>query len=137
MRRIILFPMLMNMVIAQSLLPGVFKMSAVAEFDSSAYKGLKSNMISDIVPQADTLLWLGTGAGLAVVRDTTSIFTITANADAAAGELTNQTPVGGVTALAASNKTLFAAFAKSGEDISIGNGLIYSTDATGNDITWT
>ena len=137
MRRIFLFPMLMNMVFAQGLLPGVFKMSAVAEFDSSAYKGLKSNMISDIVPQADTLLWLGTGAGLAVVRDTTSIFTITANADAAAGELTNQTPVGGVTALAASNKTLFAAFAKSGEDISIGNGLIYSTDATGNDITWT
>ena len=76
MRRFFLFPMLMNMVFAQGLLPGVFKMSAVAEFDSSAYKGLKSNMISDIVPQADTLLWLGTGAGLAVVRDTTSIFTI-------------------------------------------------------------
>jgi len=137
MKRIFLFSLLMNLVFAQGLLPGVFKMSAAAEFDPSAYKGLKSNMISDIIPQADTLVWLGTGAGLAVLRGIDSIFTITANADAAAGELTNQTPVGGVTALVASNKTLFAAFAKSGEDISIGNGLIYSTDATGKDITWT
>jgi len=137
MRRIFLFPLLLNLVFAQGLLPGAFKMSAAAEFDTSAYKGLKSNMISDIVPQADTLLWMGTGAGLAVLRDTTSIFTITANADAAAGQLTNQTPIGGVTALTASNKILFAAFAKSGEEITIGNGLIYSTDATGNDITWT
>jgi len=132
------FPSLLfiQMALGQGLLPGVFKMSVV-DFDTTAYKGLKSNMISDVVPQGDTLLWLGTGAGLAVVRDTISIFTISTNADAAAGQLTNQTPVGGVTALAVDSKTVFAAFATSGKDITIGNGLIYSTDATGNSIDWT
>ena len=136
MRRLTICLLFIQMAAAQGLLPGAFKMS-VAEFDTAAYKGLKSNMISDIVQQEDTLLWLGTGAGLAVLRDTTSIFTITAKANAAAGQLTNATPVGGVTALAVDKKTVFAAFAKSGENITIGNGLIYSTDATGNSINWT
>ena len=44
--------------------------------------------------------------------------------------------MGGVTAIAAHNKTLIAAFAKSGENITLGNGLIYSTDATGESIDW-
>ena len=34
--------------LGQGLLPGVFKMSVV-DFDTTAYKGLKSNMISDVV----------------------------------------------------------------------------------------
>ena len=122
-----------NILSAQGLIPGAFKMNA-EEFDPSAYRGLKSNMISDIVPQEDSLVWLGTGSGLAVLRDTKNIYTITTNADATAGQLTNMVPAGGVVALAIHQKTLFAAFAKSGEDITIGNGLVYSTDATGNSI---
>jgi len=136
MKRFIPSLLFIQMALGQGLLPGVFKMSVV-DFDTTAYKGLKSNMISDVVPQGDTLLWLGTGAGLAVLRDTISIFTISTKADATAGQLTNQTPVGGVTALAVDRKTVFAAFATSGKDITIGNGLIYSTDATGNSIDWT
>ena len=51
MKIIFLFSILMKLVFAQGLLPGVFKMSAATEFDPSAYKGLKSNMISDIIPR--------------------------------------------------------------------------------------
>jgi hypothetical protein len=110
---------------------------SVVDFDTTAFKGLKSNSISDIVPLADTLVWLGTGAGLAVLRDTSSIFTITSNASVTAGPLSNETPIGGVSALVASKKLLFAAFATTVVDTTFGNGLIYSTDATGNSIDWT
>ncbi|MDD9880523.1 MAG: hypothetical protein OXR70_08330 [Candidatus Marinimicrobia bacterium] len=136
MRKLIIFISIFNVLMAQGLVPGTFKIN-VSEFDTSAYKGLKSNMISDIVPQEDTLVWLGTGSGLAVLRDTINMYTITSKADASAGQLTNVTPTGGVVALAVHKKTLFAAFAKSGEDITVGNGLIYSTDATGNSIDYT
>ncbi|MBL7030740.1 MAG: hypothetical protein ISR89_06210 [Candidatus Marinimicrobia bacterium] len=126
----------MNLSFPQGLLPGTYKMSLV-DFDTSAYQGLRSNSISDIVPLGDTLVWLGTGAGLAVLRDTSSIYTITSNSVAEAGQLSNETPAGGVSALAASQNTLFAAFATTVADTTFGNGLIYSTDATGNSIDWT
>ena len=116
------------------MLPGLFKLNR-STFDSTAYIGLKSNMISDMVPQADTLLWLATGSGLSLLRDTTSLVTISSKAEVSSS-LTDMTPTGGVTALAVSNKTMFAAFAKSGDNITIGNGLIYSTDATGKSIDW-
>ena len=128
-RKLLIIFLFINLSFGQNLLPGLFKINRSA-FDSTAYKGLKSNMISDLVPQADTLLWLGTGSGLALLRDTTSIVTISSKAEVSAS-LTDVTPTGGVTALAVSNKTMFAAFAKSGDNITIGNGLIYSTDATG------
>ena len=120
MRRLLHIILLMNLVFPQGLLPGTYKMAAI-DFDTTSFKGLKSNSISDIVPLADTLVWLGTGAGLAVLRDTSSIFTITSNASAAAGQLSNETPAGGVTALAASQKTLFAAFATTIQDTTFGN----------------
>ncbi|MBT7084077.1 MAG: hypothetical protein HN927_07495, partial [Candidatus Marinimicrobia bacterium] len=98
MRKLILFSLFIRLAFTQGLLPGTFKMSVV-DFDTTAFKGLKSNSISDIVPLADTLVWLGTGAGLAVLRDTSSIFTITSNASVTAGPLSNETPIGGVSAL--------------------------------------
>ena len=123
-----------NLSIGQNMLPGLFKLNR-SDFDDTAYKGLKSNMISDIVPQADSLVWLATGSGLSLLRDPTSLVTISSK-DEVSSSLTDMTPTGGVTALAVSNKTMFAAFAKSGDNITIGNGLIYSTDATGNSINW-
>ena len=118
----------------QSLIPKLYKMKDFA-FDSTAYKGLKSNMVSDIVQQGDTVVWLGTGSGLAVLKDSSSIYTINSK-DKLSANLKDTTPLGGVTAIAAHNKTLIAAFAKSGENITLGNGLIYSTDATGESIDW-
>ena len=110
-RKFTIIFLFINLSFGQSMLPGLFKVNR-SDLDSTAYKGLKSNMISDIVPQADSLLWLGTGSGLALLRDTTSIVTISSKAEVSAS-LTDVTPTGGVTALAVSNKTMFAAFAKS------------------------
>ena len=120
---------------SQALIPTLYKMKDFA-FDTTAYKGLKSNMVSDIVQQGDTVVWLGTGSGLAVLKDSTSMYTINSTENLSAN-LKDKTPVGGVTAIAAYNKTLIAAFAKSGENITLGNGLIYTLDATGESIDWT
>ena len=136
MRKSIILILCIKISFAQGLLPAAYKLD-FSNFDSTAYNGLKSNMISDIVPQQDNLVWLGSGSGLSVLRDSTSIFTLSNKADISPGPLTNITPQGGVVALTSYRKTLFAAFATSGEDITIGNGLIYSNDATGNSIDWT
>ena len=128
------FLIIFSLSYSQSLIPKLYKMKDFA-FDSTAYKGLKSNMVSDIVQQGDTVVWLGTGSGLAVLKDSSSIYTINSK-DNLSANLKDTTPLGGVTAIAAHNKTLIAAFAKSGENITLGNGLIYSTDATGESIDW-
>ena len=128
------FLIIFSLSYSQSLIPKLYKMKDFA-FDSTAYKGLKSNMVSDIVQQGDTVVWLGTGSGLAVLKDSSSIYTINSK-DKLSANLKDTTPLGGVTAIAAHNKTLIAAFAKSGENITLGNGLIYSTDATGESIDW-
>ena len=83
-----------------------------------------------------TRFWLGTGSGLAVLRDTSSIFTLSTNKNIAEGQATTSTPEGAVSALEVSGNALFAAFATSGENITKGNGLIYSSNST-ETVSWT
>lgn len=125
-----------SLLLGQNMLPQYYKMKSI-NFDSSAHRGLKTNIIGDIEPQSDTLLWLGTGTGLAVLRDTSSIYTLTSNKDIQEGQESTSTPDGAVSALAVDGNSLFAAFAKSGENITVGNGLIFSSNSTGNTINWT
>tara|TARA_B100000579_G_scaffold67991_1_gene50990 strand:+ start:4291 stop:5937 length:1647 start_codon:yes stop_codon:yes gene_type:complete len=136
MKRIALILLFSSFLIGQNMFPQRYKIKS-ANFDSSAYRGLKTNVIGDIAPQSDTLLWLGTGSGLAVLRDTSSIFTLASNKDIKEGQASTSTPDGAVSALDVSGNSLFAAFAKSGENITKGNGLIFSSNSTGNTISWT
>ena len=136
MKKFVTILAISSLLLGQNMLPQYYKMKSI-NFDSSAHRGLKTNIIGDIEPQSDTLLWLGTGTGLAVLRDTSSIYTLTSNKDIQEGQASASTPDGAVSALAVDGNSLFAAFAKSGENITIGNGLIYSSNSTGNTISWT
>ncbi|MEE3302852.1 MAG: hypothetical protein VX177_03705 [Candidatus Neomarinimicrobiota bacterium] len=136
MKKFVTILAISSLLLGQNMLPQYYKMKSI-NFDSSAHRGLKTNIIGDIEPQSDTLLWLGTGTGLAVLRDTSSIYTLTSNKDIQEGQASASTPDGAVSALAVNGNSLFAAFAKSGENITIGNGLIYSSNSTGNTISWT
>ena len=136
MKKFVTILAISSLLLGQNMLPQYYKMKSI-NFDSSAHRGLKTNIIGDIEPQSDTLLWLGTGTGLAVLRDTSSIYTLTSNKDIQEGQESASTPDGAVSALAVNGNSLFAAFAKSGENITIGNGLIYSSNSTGNTISWT
>ena len=136
MKKFVTILAISSLLLGQNMLPQYYKMKSI-NFDSSAHRGLKTNIIGDIEPQSDTLLWLGTGTGLAVLRDTSSIYTLTSNKGIQEGQASASTPDGAVSALAVNGNSLFAAFAKSGENITIGNGLIYSSNSTGNTIDWT
>ncbi|MEC9006760.1 MAG: hypothetical protein VYB52_02605 [Candidatus Neomarinimicrobiota bacterium] len=136
MKKFVTILAISSLLLGQNMLPQYYKMKSI-NFDSSAHRGLKTNIIGDIEPQSDTLLWLGTGTGLAVLRDTSSIYTLTSNKGIQEGQASASTPDGAVSALAVNGNSLFAAFAKSGENITIGNGLIYSSNSTGNTISWT
>ena len=92
MKRIALILLFSSFLIGQNMFPQRYKMKS-ANFDSSAYRGLKTNVIGDIAPQSDTLLWLGTGSGLAVLRDTSSIFTLASNKDIKEGAVFNETGI--------------------------------------------
>ena len=136
MKIALLLTFISSFVFSQGVFPKFYKINTV-DFDSSAIRGLTTNVIGDILPQSDTLLWLGTGSGLAVLRDTSSIFTLSTNKNIAEGQATTSTPEGAVSALEVSGNALFAAFATSGENITKGNGLIYSSNSTGKTVSWT
>lgn len=135
MKIAILSTLLSSFIICQDVFPKFYKFNKM-DFDSTATRGLATNIVGDILPQSDTLLWLGTGSGLAVLRDTSSIFTLATSKNLSQGAVTN-TPEGAVSALDVSGNALFAAFATSGENITKGNGLIYSDNSTGKTISWT
>lgn len=126
----------LSIAISQSVRPERFYLST-SGFDSTAYHGLKSSQVGEIRIQGDSLVWLGTGAGLSVLRDTASVFTLRSSATVTAGTLTDQVPPGTVTAIAVNDDTLFAAFSVSSKNMAAGNGLIYSVNSTDSTITWT
>ncbi|MEE8437034.1 MAG: hypothetical protein V3S22_01725 [Candidatus Neomarinimicrobiota bacterium] len=121
---------------AQPFIPAKFYLSPVSGFDSSAFAGLKSNSISEIRLQGDSLVWVGTGAGLTVLRDTSSIFTLKTTPAPEEGTLTDLLPEGAVSALAVSGDTLFAAFAEDKNGQTAGSGFTYSVNSVDSSITW-
>jgi len=123
--------------VAQTGVPAKFLLSTVSGFDSSAYGGFKSNSISEIRLQGDSLVWVGTGAGLTVIRDTASVFTLKTRTDPDEGILTDLVPAGAVSALAVSGDTLFAAFAGEKNGQTSGSGFAYSVKSVDSSITWT
>ena len=118
--------------------PEIFRMRNL--ISQNQFDGLKSNSIGDIAQQEDTLLWLATGSGLSLLKDSVSfvkdsigIFTLDSSIISSAP---SKNFFGAVSALAVDKKSLLAAFATSDEDISTGNGIVYTTNSTGNSISW-
>ena len=108
-----------SLALSQSALPTSFKMQSKSLEDPLLTKGLKSNAIGDIALQGDSMVWIGTGSGIAVMRtdDTTAFFNVDIS-----------DTLGSTSALAVRGNKLVAFFAKSGENISKGNGFIFSND---------
>ncbi len=127
---------LISSLIAQPYVPNRYLLQT-AGFDSSSYRGMKSNSIGEIRLQGDSLVWLGTSAGLTVLRDSSSVFTLKSTLGLEAGTLTDNLPQGAVSAIAVSGDTLLAAFAISKNSVTAGNGLTYSIKSVDSTISWT
>lgn len=103
------------------------------QHDRRATNGLLSNIVSEIVLQGDSLVWLGTGKGIARVRDSLtieSLDTLSVGPD--------RVPMTfGISAITADSSNLFFASATNDGDVSVGGGIYYSTNARDSLPTWT
>ena len=130
---------------AQKLVPADFSFrSIVADSTDSLNSSNKmlSNVVTEVILQKDQAVWLGTGLGVSVIRDSLTVDTLpdtTGLVGGISGAHTNRLPQGGISAMAASGQgsILLIAVAGSENDIPVGKGLAFTTNATDSVINWT
>ena len=130
---------------AQKLVPVDFSFrSIVADSTDSLNSSNKmlSNVVTEVILQKDQAVWLGTGLGVSVIRDSLTVDTLPDTiglVGGTSGAQTNRLPQGGISAMAASGQgsILLIAVAGSENDIPVGKGVAFTTDATDSVIIWT
>ena len=130
---------------AQKLVPADFSFrSIVADSTDSLNSSSKmlSNVVTEVILQKDSLVWLGTGLGVSVIRDSLTVDTLpdtTGLVGGISGAHTNRLPQGGISAMAASGQgsVMLIAVAGSENDIPVGKGIAYAENATDSVINWT
>ena len=131
---------------AQKLFPSdyAFRSIITDSTDSllSSTNTMRSNVVTEIILQSDNLVWLGTGLGISIVRDSLTVETLQDTMELTNGAYTNRIPSGGISAMTTGDpggpyeKFMFAAAAGSENDIPIGKGIVFTTDATDSTINW-
>ena len=130
---------------AQKLVPADFSFrSIVADSTDSLNSSNKmlSNVVTEVILQKDQLVWLGTGLGVSVIRDSLTVETLLDTSGLENGDHTNRLPQGGISAMAVGNqgtdqeKFMFIAAAGSENDIPVGKGVAFTPDATDSIINW-
>lgn len=96
----------------------------------STVEGLQSNVIVEIRAQGDSTVWLGTGKGLSVMRDSLTAETFPTSAEVTAGQSGGGLPEGGISAIGvAGPDTALVAIATTIEDETAGGGLALSVNS--------
>ena len=131
---------------AQKLFPSdyAFRSIIADSTDSllSSTNTMRSNVVTEIILQSDNLVWLGTGLGISIVRDSLTVETLQDTMELTNGAYTIRIPSGGISAMTTGDpggpyeKFMFAAAAGSENDIPIGKGIVFTTDATDSTINW-
>ena len=125
-----LFSLFLGSLSAQ-VVPGTFL--ARAEEDSTL-PGLQSNVVVEIRAQGDSLIWLGTGKGLSVQKDSldnrNSARTFQTSKNITAGETGQVLPEGGISAVGVAGKdTLLVSVATTIDEEIAGGGLALSINS--------
>jgi len=112
-----------------------FKLSSINSNYLSETPGLRSNVINCIAIQGYKTTWVGTGQGISVLHDSTSIFTLdTVN-------LVNDDPrilFDAITAMAVQDKVIaFAGSTRDDNGTPLGTGIYISEDGLAGNIEWT
>ena len=86
---------------AQKLVPVDFSFrSIVADSTDSLTNKMLSNIVTEVILQKDSLVWLGTGLGVSVIRDSLTVETLPSSIDLTEGEPGDSLPEGGISAMA-------------------------------------
>ena len=149
MKRFIFYIVLLfntDLIYAQKLLPFDYAYrSVIADSTDSlllSTNTMLSNVVTEVILQADNLVWLGTGLGISIISDSLSVKTLQDTLDLTNGSYTTRIPRGGISAMTTGDqggpyeKFMFAAAAGSENDIPIGKGIVFTTDATDSTINW-
>ncbi len=119
--------------------PGTFL--ARADEDTTL-KGLQSNVVVEIRAQGDSLIWLGTGKGLSVQRDSlissNSTRTFQTSKEIVAGETGGVLPEGGISGVGVAGKdTLLVSVATTIDEETAGGGLALTVNSSSSGaVSW-
>ena len=103
---------------------------------------MRSNVVTEVILQGDKSVWLGTGLGVSIIRDSVTVQALKDTLELANGSFTSRLPMGGISAMTTGDiggsyeKFMFAAVAGSENDIPIGKGIVFTTDVTDSTINW-
>lgn len=123
--RIIIISFLSGMLWANNSYPGSFLLHKTMDDTLSVQNELKSNVITEIRLQGDSTVWLGTGQGLSVLRDSVSVIAMDTLTLVGGSEVVLND---GIAAIAVFGEKLFCAGATDDGDTPVGAGF-YMTDA--------
>ena len=126
---------------AQKLVPADFSFrSLIADSTDSltSSNNMRSNIVTEIILATDSTVWLGTGLGVSVIRDSLTVETLPSSTELTEGSQDTLLPEGGISAMAASGqgRVMLIAVAGSENDIPVGKGIAYTTNATDSVIGW-
>ena len=117
---------------AQKLVPTDFSFRSMAAVNiDSTINNMRSNIVTEIILQTNSTVWLGTGLGVSIIRDSLTVETLPEDTTDLANNVTSNAPVitellpeGGISAMdiLGDNKTMLA-IAGSKNDMPIGKGL--------------
>ena len=120
---------------AQKLVPADFSFrTLIADSTDSltSSNNMRSNIVTEIILATDSTVWLGTGLGVSVIRDSLTVETLPSSTELKEGSQDTLLPEGGISAMAASGQgsAMLIAVAGSENDIPVGKGLAYTTNTT-------
>ena len=126
---------------AQKLVPADFSFrTLIADSTDSltSSNNMRSNIVTEIILATDSTVWLGTGLGVSVIRDSLTVETLPSSPELIEGSPDTLLPEGGISAMAASGqgRVMLIAVAGSENDIPVGKGIAYTTNATDSVIGW-
>lgn len=148
MKRFLFFVVLFcigNTIYAQKLLPSNFSFRAINADSADTLlitNTMRSNVVTEVILQGDKSVWLGTGLGISIIRDSLTVQTIQDTSELTNGSYTTRIPEGGISAMTTGDQGgiyenfMFAAAAGSENDIPIGKGIVFTVDATDSTINW-
>jgi len=126
---------------AQKLVPADFSFrTLIADSTDSltSSNNMRSNIVTEIILATDSTVWLGTGLGVSVIRDSLTVETLPSSTELIEGSQDTLLPEGGISAMAASSQgsAMLIAVAGSENDIPVGKGFAYTTNTTHSAIGW-
>lgn len=65
---------------------------------------MRSNVVTEVVLQGDKSVWLGTGLGISIIRDSITVETLQDTLELTNGAYTSRLPIGGISAMTTGDK---------------------------------